>query len=352
MRKLLIIWLLAVVGVVCNAQTDSLRHVAIDNDSLFVISSDSALLRDLAPLDTVAVPDSSLYKALQMTLKEDPATTTKKKRDWSTWTPDPKRALWLALVIPGGGQIYNRKYWKLPIIYGGIGAGIGLGTYYTLQYKNSVKAHDASLLAYNEAFALDPNTTLTVSPVNTRAKTLGICMFGMAAAVYWASLLDGATYYKKGVFPNAGRATIYSILLPGLGQAYNREYWKIPIYWGALAGATHFLVTNDINYKRYKRIHNEATSPDKTYTGPISAETAVYYRDVFRRYRDYSIVALVGFYLLQVIDANVFSYMLDFDMSNDLSLHMEPAVIMPDTQYAFSPKDRNAALGFSVGLRF
>ncbi len=255
-------------------------------------------------------------------------------------------------VFIGSYQIYNKQYWKLPIIYGGIGAGIGLGTYYTLQYKNSVKAHDASLLAYNDAFALDPNTTLTVSPVNTRAKTLGICMFGMAAAVYWASLLDGATYYKKGVFPNAGRATIYSILLPGLGQAYNREYWKIPIYWGALAGATHFLVTNDINYKRYKRIHNEATSPDKTYTGPISAETAVYYRDVFRRYRDYSIVALVGFYLLQVIDANVFSYMLDFDMSNDLSLHMEPAVIMPDTQYAFSPKDRNAALGFSVGLRF
>ena len=255
-------------------------------------------------------------------------------------------------IFIGSYQIYNKQYWKLPIIYGGIGAGVGLGTYYTLQYKKSVKAHETSLAAYNEAYALDPNTTLTVSPIDTRSRTLGICMFGMAAAVYWGSLMDGATYYKKGVFPNAGRATIYSILLPGLGQAYNREYWKIPIYWGALAGATHFLVTNDINYKRYKRIHNEATSPDKTYTGPISAETAVYYRDVFRRYRDYSIVALVGFYLLQVIDANVFSYMLDFDMSNDLSVHMTPTVIMPDTQYAFSPKDRNAALGLSLALRF
>lgn len=245
-------------------------------------------------------------------------------------------------ILIGSYQIYNRDYWKLPIIYGGIGAGVGLGTYYTIRYKRS-------LTAYNEAYALDPETTLAV---DTRSRTLGICMFSMAAAVYWGSLLDGATCYKKGTYPNAGRATIYSILMPGLGQAYNGEYWKIPIYWGCLAGATHFLVTNNINYKRYKRIHNEATSPDATYSGPISAETAVYYRDVFRRYRDYSIVALVGFYLLQVIDANVFSYMLNFDMSNDLSLHLEPTVITPETAYAFSPRDRSAAVGFSVGFRF
>lgn len=53
------------------------------------------------------------------------------KRDWTTWRPNPKRAMWLALVMPGAGQIYNRKYWKLPIIYGGF-----VGCAYALRWNN------------------------------------------------------------------------------------------------------------------------------------------------------------------------------------------------------------------------
>ena len=52
---------------------------------------------------------------------------------WSTWRPNPKRALWLALVIPGGGQIYNRKYWKLPIVYGGF-----IGCLYAMNWNNTM----------------------------------------------------------------------------------------------------------------------------------------------------------------------------------------------------------------------
>ncbi len=55
------------------------------------------------------------------------------KKDWSKWRPNPKRALWLALVIPGGGQIYNRKYWKLPIVYGGF-----VGCAYAMQWNNQM----------------------------------------------------------------------------------------------------------------------------------------------------------------------------------------------------------------------
>ena len=73
------------------------------------------------------------------------------QRDWSTWAPDPKRALWLALVIPGGGQIYNRKYWKLPIVYGGF-----LGCVYAMSWNNTMYKDYSQ--AYLDLMDDDPGT--------------------------------------------------------------------------------------------------------------------------------------------------------------------------------------------------
>jgi hypothetical protein len=151
---------------------------------------------------------------------------------------------------------------------------------------------------------------------------------------------------------------LYSALLPGLGQIYNGELFKVPIYWGCLMGSVHFLTTNNVNYKRFKRIHNEATSPDPAIKGnvPIDAETAKWYRDVYRRYRDYSIVATALFYVLQIIDANVFAYMHDFEVTDDISMGVEPAVISPYNDYAMNctPSFGNGsnAVGVRFGLRF
>jgi len=75
----------------------------------------------------------------------------KPQRDWTTWRPDPKRALWLALVLPGAGQIYNRKYWKLPIIYGGFIGCIYALTWNNMMYKNYSQA-------YQDIMDDDPNT--------------------------------------------------------------------------------------------------------------------------------------------------------------------------------------------------
>ena len=72
-------------------------------------------------------------------------------RDWAAWRPDPQRALWLALVIPGGGQIYNRKYWKLPIVYGGF-----VGCIYAMRWNNMMYRDYAQ--AYLDIMDNDPNT--------------------------------------------------------------------------------------------------------------------------------------------------------------------------------------------------
>ena len=220
-----------------------------------------------------------------------------------------------SLLCIGGEQIYNRQYWKLPIVYSAILAPLGTGIYLNTQGRHEGAKY---------------------------------CFIG-AGLGYWATLMDGVASYKSDTYPLPGRATLYSLLLPGLGQAYNGEYWKIPIYIGGMGAAYYFYNTNNINYQRYRRIYKEASNKDVPYTGPITSEQALYYRDVFRRYRDYSVLAIALVYLLQVIDAIVFSYMHDFEIVDDMAFEVKPAVIMPDTQLAFNPAP---AFGVSVGFRF
>ena len=87
------------------------------------------------------------------------------KRDWTTWTPNPNRALWLALVIPGGGQIYNRKYWKLPIIYGGMMGCIYALTWNNMMYRDYSQAYldimdsDPATQSYNKFLHLGATIT-------------------------------------------------------------------------------------------------------------------------------------------------------------------------------------------------
>ena len=88
---------------------------------------------------------------MQNRISADTLKTKKPKRDWSSWRPDAKRAMWLALVIPGGGQIYNRKYWKLPIFYGGFIGCIYAMSWNSMMYKDYQQA-------YLDIMDDDPNT--------------------------------------------------------------------------------------------------------------------------------------------------------------------------------------------------
>ena len=260
-----------------------------------------------------------------------------------------------SVILPGTAQIYNKDYWKLPIVYGGIGTFAGTGGYYLHKYNKSKKAYEqweTDKLNFETEYG---GTYGTPSPtIDYRAKKTGTWLMVGAGLFYWGSLLDGVVSYESTMNPDPGRATLYSALLPGLGQIYNGELYKVPIYWGGLLVSVHFLTTNHTNYMRFKNIHNEVTTSTNS-SSPISGETAKWYRDVYRRYRDYSIVATALVYFLQVIDANVFAYMHDFEVTDDISMQVEPALICPDNAYAMSSGATNPAhnaVGLKVGLRF
>lgn len=104
--------------------------------------------------ETVVIEHDSLSQAINnemSVLVDSTRIPTKPHRDMSTWRPDPKRALWLALVIPGGGQIYNRKYWKLPLVYGGF-----VGCLYAMNWNNTMYKDYSQ--AYIDLMDNDPGT--------------------------------------------------------------------------------------------------------------------------------------------------------------------------------------------------
>ena len=218
-------------------------------------------------------------------------------------------------VFLGSSQIYNRDYWKLPLVYGGILGTAGMGVYQNMQGN-----HDAAKW-----------------------------WFVGAGAAYWATLMDGVISYRPNDYPHHGKATLYAVLVPGLGQIYNHETWKLPLYWGIMAGGAHFYFLNRTNYLRFQRIYREMTDDDTTNDGPISAERALYYRNLYRRYRDYSLLTIFAGYLLQVIDANVFSYMHDFSVSDDLAIKVSPTVMPTGATYALG---QSPAFGMHFGLTF
>lgn len=233
-----------------------------------------------------------------------------------------------SLILPGSAQIYNKDYWKLPMVYAGIGGFAAGGGYYLAKYKKTG---------------------------DTGMKTMSSLMFAGAALCYWGSVLDGVVNYQTKTDPDPTRATIYSILLPGLGQIYNKDYWHIPIWYTGLAIAGYAWNYNGKQFNRYRDLYLQAIDPNGGYTGNTSVDNLKYYRDTYRRMRDYSVLATIAVYLLQVIDANVFATMHDFEITDDLEVNVSPAIITPigppNTQQNLAVSQTNA-FGFQFNLSF
>ena len=118
------------------------EKVSADSVSLPHAVSDSVVVNRAVYEDSVV--DGRIFMA-------DTLKTVRPKRNWATWRPSAKRAMWLAIVLPGAGQIYNRKYWKLPFVYGGF-----VGCAYAMRWNNQM-FRDYSQ-AYMDIMDDDPNT--------------------------------------------------------------------------------------------------------------------------------------------------------------------------------------------------
>ena len=203
---------------------------------------DSAAIVFADSLPAFTKEDSTAFAKIQKKV-------SKQKRDWTKWTPSPKRATWLAILIPGAGQIYNRKYWKLPIVYGGF-----LGCIYAWRWNNQMY-HD-----YSQAYV---------------------------------DLCDGN--------PDT--------------DSYNKFL--------------HLGITIDeSNADQYKSIFKSR-------------------KDKYRRWRDLSIFVMIGVYALSIIDAYVDASLSKFDISDDLSLELEPAVVSGNTK-----RLEDAGIGVRGALTF
>ncbi|MBO4557736.1 MAG: hypothetical protein J5693_03910 [Bacteroidales bacterium] len=227
-----------------------------------------------------------------------------------------------AALMPGRIQIYNKDYWKLPVVYAGIGAGIYGGITFNKKYHETRESKYATY------------------------RTL--CYAG-AALMYWGQILDGVACLPDARDPDPGKAAVFSALLPGLGQAYIGDWWHIPIWYGGLGICAYTLHLNQMQYKRYRYIYMLASDSSSGYAGRINMTQATTYKDLYHRYRDYSVVATVLVYALNIIDANVFAYMKDFNVSDDLSFNVEPALIDNiDSQYLPNP----SMPSFGVNMTF
>lgn len=149
---------------------------------------------------------------------------------------------------------------------------------------------------------------------------------------------------KKKWLPIPNNSIWLSLAIPGAGQIYNRKYWKLPIIYGGFAGCTYALTWNSKMYKDYTQAYQDIMSDNPNndsymdflpagYTKEDVQNRLDYYqelfrkrKDVFRRQRDLSIIAFIGVYLLSVIDAYVDAELSNFDISNDLSMTLEPAI--------------------------
>ncbi|WP_206611038.1 DUF5683 domain-containing protein [Mariniphaga sediminis] len=151
------------------------------------------------------------------------------------------------------------------------------------------------------------------------------------------------------------KATIYSAILPGLGQAYNKKYWKIPIIYIGFGAIGYFIDWNNENYQLFRTGYRHLTDDDPETQDYLKIEavrrnnydlnnptqfnnlkTALSkQQDYYRRNRDLLFISIVGFYGLNIIDASVDAHLFDFDIGDDLTMNWQPSMLNIDNNFIY-----------------
>src|SRR5690606_19474162 len=134
--------------------------------------------------------------------------------------------------------------------------------------------------------------------------------------------LDGSVSYHQ-LYPNPKRAGLFSAVLPGSGQFYNKQYWKIPVVYALLGTGVYFINFNSKNYRRYRqayiaRIDGDPNTRDEFENIYPSADAIKTGEDYYKKNLDLSVVLTTLGFTLQIIDAITYAYLKDFDVSSDL----------------------------------
>lgn len=130
---------------------------------------------------------------------------------------------------------------------------------------------------------------------------------------------------------SAHKATLYSLFLPGLGQAYNHKYWKIPIVYAGFAATGYFAFTNQSYYLKFREAYNYTLAGrqdpiDNEYVGRYTLDQLKSQRDLYRRNMEFSFVLGGLVYILNVIDATVDAHLFNYDVSDDITLKLYPGM--------------------------
>ena len=279
------------------------------------------------------------------------------REPWFSDSMSLSRVCITGAVLPGFGQIYNKQYWKLPILYSTLGASMGLAIHQNSVYKPLKREYDALLKSNGMTRTEELNAVQSKMIVSNTKRQL---LWGAAAASYIYFLGDAAVKYSTNEVSDVKKATTLSFICPGAGQVYNKSYWKVPIVIGGMVSMGYVIDWNTRGFKRYKLAYdlrndfdqNPSNYPDGVskdeFNGRYTASYLKNLRDAYRRNRDLSIIITAAVYAFQVVDAHVDAHLKDFDVSDNLTVSLEP---MFDYQY-LPVHGSNPVYGLNLNISF